>query len=64
MTDLSGAQLEQGMHGAAWAEKAGLKPIDDATSDTERWWGDMERLVVELIAGNGYEGPTTVGRLS
>ncbi|MFK8004498.1 MAG: hypothetical protein AB8H86_33330 [Polyangiales bacterium] len=62
-SDLSGAQLEQGMCGAKWAAKAELKPIHEASSDSERWWGDGERLVVELLSGNGYEGPTTVGRL-
>lgn len=51
------------MYGAAWAAKAELRLIHEASSDTERWWGDGKRLVVELVSGNGYEGPTTVGRV-
>jgi hypothetical protein len=53
--------MREGLHGAAMAEEQGLAPIDEATGETERWWGDASatRLVVEIDRGNGYEGPMT-----
>jgi hypothetical protein len=48
-----------GLHGSAMAEEHHVGPLMDATGETERWWGNGERLVVEIDRGNGYETPMT-----
>ena len=48
-----------GLHGASRAAQRGLAAIVEASGDTERWWGDTVRLVVEITRGNGYEEPLT-----
>lgn len=51
--------MKEGTHGAAIAKELGVPAIADATSETERWWGEGERLVVEIDRGNGYAHPMT-----
>jgi hypothetical protein len=51
--------FQEGRRGAAMAKERSLQPIADATGETERWWADDKRLVVETDRGNGYEGPMT-----
>jgi hypothetical protein len=55
----SGIEHVQGREGRARAQALGLAPIDDASSEYERWWGDTRRLVVEVELGNGYASPMT-----
>ncbi len=57
--------MREGLHGSAAAKERRLAPIDEATGETERWWGDSDasQLVVEIDRGNGYEGPMTCATL-
>lgn len=48
-----------GRQGAAIAIARGLSPIAEATGETERWWADDTRLLVEIDRGNGFTGPMT-----
>jgi len=53
-------EVLDGRHGDARAGDAGRSPIVEATSDTERWWGDdLDHLIVEIERGNGYAKPMT-----
>ena len=53
-------EVLDGNHGASRAHDAGLPVVPDASSDTERWWGnDLDLLVVEIDRGNGFANPTT-----
>jgi len=54
-------ELRMGLHGRSMADERGLGPIEEATSDTEKWWTDESgaRFVVEIARGNGYEEPVT-----
>jgi hypothetical protein len=53
----------EGSHGEARAAALGLAPITEASSEHERWWGGLDRLVVEIAYGNGFDGAVTyVGR--
>ena len=52
-------EMREGRHGGALAKDRDVPPIADATSATDRWWGDGERFVVEIERGNGYEHPMT-----
>ena len=49
----------EGRQGEARAQELGLTPIDDASCEYERWWGSLDRLLVEIERGNGFEGPIT-----
>jgi hypothetical protein len=51
--------FHDGLQGAAIAKERGLTLIAEATGETERWWADEKRLIVEIDRGNGYEGPMT-----
>lgn len=51
--------MKEGAHGVPIAKELGVPAIPEATSETERWWGDGARLVVEIDRGNGYEHPMT-----
>ena len=51
--------FHDGLQGAAIAKERGLPLIAEATGETERWWADEKRLIVEIDRGNGYEGPMT-----
>ena len=50
---------KSGRQGEAIARELGLALIDDASSEHEKWWGDLDRLVVEIERGNGFAGPMT-----
>jgi hypothetical protein len=60
-TDPRSFVTHEGLQGGAIAKERGLSSIDEASGETERWWGDSEgmRLVVEIDRGNGYTEPRT-----
>src|SRR5262249_38707912 len=53
----------EGLWGMPLAVERGVGPIEGASGETERWWGDGDRLVVEIDRGNGFQKPMTFATL-